>query len=307
MSERSVQLPDGTSTSRLGFGCGGIGGLSETEGRKRLAVAFDAGIRHFDVAPSYGLGLAENVLGRFLRDCGEEVTVTTKAGIGRPPAQKFISIVRDAVKPFLSRVPSLRHRLGNRVRQLAPRALFGVVDVQSSLEGSLKRLGRERIDMFLMHEITQADVSDELLRFLEDRRQAGVIGAYGIGSKRSTAEPLALHHPTIAEVVQTEWCALDMALQLPATKLLSTHGALRRLDEIAYIAAARPELSAIAGVDLATPDVLANVLLGAALANNPKGIVLVTSTKPERLVQLVHAAEDEKWSRAGRTLTAAIR
>lgn len=301
-----VLLPGGGATTRLGFGCGGIGGSGEAEGRVRLTAALDAGIRHFDVAPSYGLGLAEDVLGRFLRGCGEEVTITTKAGIGRPPAQKFISLARNAVKPFLSHVPGLKRHLGNRVRQMAPRALFGVADIQASLEESLRRLGRERVDLFLMHEITQEDVNDELRYFLDERKRAGVIGAYGIGSRRPAAEALAASTPAFAQVVQTDWCTLDAPLDFPQAQLLNTHGALRRLSEVAE-RIAHENLSELVGVDLAAPGVLANVLLGAALAHNPNGIVLVASSQLQRLAQLALAAQDHSWRSAGRTLTEVLK
>ena len=46
-----------------------------------LGAAYDAGIRHFDVARSYGYGDAEGVVGEFLRGCSEQVTVTSKFGL----------------------------------------------------------------------------------------------------------------------------------------------------------------------------------------------------------------------------------
>jgi aryl-alcohol dehydrogenase-like predicted oxidoreductase len=58
----------GRSTTRLGFGCSSVmGSLNRRDSLRMLASAFDAGIRHFDVAPMYGYGEAEVCLGEFLK------------------------------------------------------------------------------------------------------------------------------------------------------------------------------------------------------------------------------------------------
>ena len=75
----------GRSTTRLGFGCSSImGGLGYRESLNVLESAWNAGIRHFDVAPAYGYGEAEGCLGEFMRRHQGQMTVTTKFGI--PPA-----------------------------------------------------------------------------------------------------------------------------------------------------------------------------------------------------------------------------
>ena len=60
-----------------------MGSISRRESLRLLEAAFDAGIRHFDVAPMYGYGEAEGCLGEFLQRHRADVTVTTKYGI--PP------------------------------------------------------------------------------------------------------------------------------------------------------------------------------------------------------------------------------
>ena len=69
----------GRTTTRLGFGCGSImGAMSGRDSLALLEAAYDAGIRHFDVAPRYGYGEAESCLGEFLQRHRGQVTVTTK-------------------------------------------------------------------------------------------------------------------------------------------------------------------------------------------------------------------------------------
>ena len=63
------ELPrTGVVTSAVGFGCAGLFRIPQRSRRREvLEAAYDVGIRHFDVAPMYGLGLAEAELGSFLK------------------------------------------------------------------------------------------------------------------------------------------------------------------------------------------------------------------------------------------------
>src|SRR4051812_7191906 len=70
------------STSALGLGCAGLFSLPRRADRRAvLDAAYDLGVRHFDVAPMYGLGAAEPELGGFVGGRRDEVTVATKFGI----------------------------------------------------------------------------------------------------------------------------------------------------------------------------------------------------------------------------------
>ena len=58
---------NGRTTTRLGYGCSSLmGALGQKESLALLEAAYDAGVRHFDVAPLYGFGQAEGCLGEFL-------------------------------------------------------------------------------------------------------------------------------------------------------------------------------------------------------------------------------------------------
>ncbi|WP_179893318.1 aldo/keto reductase, partial [Streptomyces sp. wa1071] len=68
----SVPLGRGSAwTTRLAFGAAGIGNLyrsvTDAEADRALSAAWDGGVRSFDTAPHYGLGLSERRLGAFLR------------------------------------------------------------------------------------------------------------------------------------------------------------------------------------------------------------------------------------------------
>ena len=97
----SIQLSTtGRSTTRLGFGCSSLmGAMGRKESVAMLEAAFEAGVRHFDVAPMYGFGQAESCVGEFLSGHKAEVTVTTKYGIPAPKRQGLISLARSAARP----------------------------------------------------------------------------------------------------------------------------------------------------------------------------------------------------------------
>ncbi|HKO19656.1 MAG TPA: aldo/keto reductase, partial [Acidobacteriaceae bacterium] len=85
----------GRTTTQLGYGCSSLmGAMGRAESLAILEAAFDAGIRHFDVAPMYGYGQAESVFGEFLVGHRGEVTVTTKYGIPPAKRQGLVSLAR---------------------------------------------------------------------------------------------------------------------------------------------------------------------------------------------------------------------
>jgi len=106
----------GLSVSVLTFGCGAVGGLmtrgAPADQERAVARAIEAGVNHFDTAPLYGDGASEENLGRVLAALKPNVIVSTKV---RLPAERNI----DAVA--------------------------------TSLETSLKRLKRDHVDLFQLH------------------------------------------------------------------------------------------------------------------------------------------------------------
>ena len=82
-------LGTGVLTSAVGFGCAGLFRIPRREARRWiLDSAYDAGIRHFDVAPMYGLGSAEAELASFLKSRRDNVTITTNSGSIRRPLRE---------------------------------------------------------------------------------------------------------------------------------------------------------------------------------------------------------------------------
>ena len=98
----------GLSVSALGYGAGSVGGLfvrgDPGEQRRAAARALDAGITYFDTAPSYGDGRSEENLGRVLRELGawNRVVVGTKVRLSpddmRVPGNAILRSIRDSLR-----------------------------------------------------------------------------------------------------------------------------------------------------------------------------------------------------------------
>jgi D-threo-aldose 1-dehydrogenase len=162
----------GLQVTRLMFGAAPIGGLfepvSDGAARATLEAAWTAGIRAFDTAPHYGVGLSEQRLGAFLAGLPRsDYVLSTKVGRLLVPADGDV----DGAEGFYG-TPRL-----SRVRD------YSRDGVLASLEASLGRLGTDRIDIALIHDPDDhlAEALDGAYPVLAELRSAGVIGAIGVG------------------------------------------------------------------------------------------------------------------------------
>jgi len=168
----------------LGFGTAPLGNLyraiSNAQATATLEAAWQQGIRYYDTAPLYGFGLAETRLGSFLREKPRsDYLLSTKVG---RVLQRCTPELRDGIGKFFD-VPS---------RQMGYD--YSYDGVMRSLDFSYERLGLDRIDVALCHDLcvfthgsqTASDQRtreflDGGYRALADLRDQGVVGAIGIG------------------------------------------------------------------------------------------------------------------------------
>ncbi|MEU9352027.1 aldo/keto reductase [Streptomyces griseoloalbus] len=167
----------GVEVTGLAFGASGIGNLytevGEEEAREAVRAAWQRGIRSFDTAPHYGLGLAERRLGAALREHPrDQYTVSTKVGRRLEPTDAGGD---DLAHGFA--VPATHRRVWD----------FGADGVRRTLEASLERLGLDRVDVVYLHDPDDhADRAfNEAYPALERLRTEGVVGAIGAGMNQS--------------------------------------------------------------------------------------------------------------------------
>ncbi|MFQ6346364.1 aldo/keto reductase [Pseudomonas sp. R11F] len=180
----------------LGFGTAPLGNMfrnvPQAEVQATVDAAWDNGVRYFDTAPFYGAGLAESRLGEAL--------------VGRPRDEYVLSskvgrIILDELEDPSSRELGEKSGLfehGNRNRIVND---YSADATLRSIEGSLRRLKTDRLDIVWIHDIAQDFYGDEWLerfetarkgafRVLTRLREEGVIKAWGLGVNR--VEPIEL-------------------------------------------------------------------------------------------------------------------
>ena len=299
----TIELPGtGRRTTRLGFGGSGLmGGMSERESLRLLETAFDAGIRHFDVAPSYGHGLAERCLGKFLRGKAGQVTVATKYGILPPQRAGLLGAARNVFRPVARQLPAVRKRLAQAAAGLKSRARFSAEEATRSLENSLRELAIERVDLWLLHEAMADDLDDsDLLPWLEKSRQQGRIGTFGVGTERSHLNALWQRHRDYCGVLQFEHSVVDPAPNFPGAFYIhhrAISGAVAALREsFALDLQLCRRWSSAVDADLDQSEVLAVLLLRAAMSSNSNGIVLFSSRTSAHIQDDVRIANDPAWA-----------
>ena len=296
----TIALPgSGRVTTRLGFGGSGLmGGISERDSLRLLETAFDAGVRHFDVAPAYGHGRAERCLGKFLLGKREQVTVATKYGILPPAHAGLLEMARSVVRPAVARLPAVRKRVAQTAAGLRSMAKFSAEEARLSLERSLRELGIDAIDVWLLHEATADDLDgSDLLPFLRDAQRRGLIGTYGVGAERGRLIDVWERHRDCCPVLQFEGSVLEEERASFPGAFEIHHRAISGAIEIfrgrfRQDASQCRRWSDAVGADLSDSKALAGVLLQAALAANPSGMVLFSSRVPEHIRANVQAAEE---------------
>lgn len=182
MAEPIADLHGALHWGPLSYGAANVGNLyralDDDAARTLLQTAWDCGIRYFDTAPHYGLGLSERRLGAFLATKPRtEFTVSTK--VGR-------LLVPD---------PAGAGRLDDENHFAVPADLRRTWDftedgIRRSLEESLQRLGLDSVDVLYLHDPEEHDLTvavSTALPALAGLREEGQVAAVGVGSKSTEA------------------------------------------------------------------------------------------------------------------------
>lgn len=286
----------GTTTSSLGFGAASLYANPRKADRFRLIRrAVELGIRHFDVAPMYGLGLAERELGAALGSDRDKVTVATKFGIDMRAWARALAPAQRPARTLLSALPSGKHAdvTGSALYR---RVGFDAGAARRSLESSLRRLGTDRVDLLLMHDPSPDDATfDGVCEFLDDASRASLIRGWGIANDLPQAVSVAETVPCDPDVLQFRWNVFH-ATEIDRGASVITYGVLRpSLRHIWSVLqsndALRRKWGSRLDVDIDRPSRLATVLVEDALYRNPEGITLYSTSSIRHLETVVTAAD----------------
>jgi D-threo-aldose 1-dehydrogenase len=277
-------------TNQLGFGCSSLmGRMSESGSLRILECAYEHGIRHFDVARSYGYGEAERVLGKFLKGRRNLVTVTTKVGLVPPKPFPGMSLVRTAARAMVACAPALKSTFNRGAAGMVKKEPVSPDLIQASLQTSLQQLGTDYVDILLLHECTAEELGDErILQMLEGLVRNGKIRTFGVGSDLPKVKGLLDSRRAYLRVLQLENNPLVRSLQrfdLRDVNQIITHRAVGEvLKRINQNLEASPETTRkwgnALGLNAADAPTMSALFLAYAIHNNPRGRVLF-STRSE--------------------------
>ena len=158
-----------TPVSQVALGCMRIGRMSDAEADRYLATTLELGYNYYDHADIYGGGKCEEVFG---------------AALGRNPA------LRDKI--VIQTKCGIRRGMYDFSRE----------HILSSVDGSLKRLGVEKIDVLLLHRPDLLMDPDEVAAAFDELEASGKVAAFGVSNhspaqiellKKSVRQPLIIN------------------------------------------------------------------------------------------------------------------
>lgn len=163
----------GAKVSEVGLGCWQLGGsdwgdLNEARAFEILSAAAESGVTFFDTADVYGTGRSEELIGKFLKDRKvEDAYIATK--LGRTP-------------------------------DLYPNK-YTEVGVRAALEASLKRLGRDSVDLVQLHCVpVEVLVQGDIFEWLREFKKEGKIEDFGASVESMEEAFVCLEHADLASL-----------------------------------------------------------------------------------------------------------
>jgi methylglyoxal reductase len=197
----------GVKASAVGLGTWAIGGwmwggTDEAQSIAAIHASLDAGVTLIDTAPAYGLGRAEEIVGKALEGRRDRAVIATKCGLVWHT---------DKGRHFFDQDGRPVHRY------LGRDAIFHEV------EQSLKRLKTDHIDLYITHWQDPTTPVEQTMGALEDLKKAGKIRA--IGASNVSAADLEAYIATGGlDAIQERFSMIDREIEAELLPLTRANG-----------------------------------------------------------------------------------
>jgi aryl-alcohol dehydrogenase-like predicted oxidoreductase len=188
--------------SELGFGAARLGGIFQNQSRQEalrlLDQAFDAGITFYDTSDMYCQGESEALIGAAFKGRRDQVVIATKVGYCLPTQRQLMARMKPFVRPLI-RALHLRRQMLPSVVSGEMSQDFSPAHIRSALEGSLRRLRTDYVDLYQLHSPSPAVLEQgEFVGVLEALQREGKIRYFGVSCERTDDALLCLRYPQLS-------------------------------------------------------------------------------------------------------------
>ena len=281
----------GETTSRIGFGCASLGSrIGSREGINALERAYTAGVTWYDVAPSYGDGMAESIVGEFGFDKRDRVHICTKVGMAPPRTPAVMRALKPLTRIAIAGVPTLK-QYAVKVRPVPYKVSLTAQSIQLSVENSLRRLRTDYIDVLALHRPSLDElIREDIIRAIESLIQNGKARAVSVAGDVE-AGLAALCRDLPYKIVQIANTALTpnltkMKVKADFQKDIITYGTFSCIRPVSAAIESRREIAAALaklGYSGSPNEVAAAFLADFSFATNLDGVTLVSMFGKEHL------------------------
>jgi len=198
----------GMTVSEIGFGGSRIGGFfadknSTGEALNVLRKALDCGITFYDTADMYAQGESEALIGTAFRGQRDKVILATKGGYCLPAQRSILKPIKRMLRPIVRTLGLKRAKLPSRFSGTLSQD-FSSSRLTTALEGSLKRLKTDYVDLYQLHSPTadfiRSSAFGAALETLEKLKRKGMLRFYGVATEAPEDAPFCLSVPGISSI-----------------------------------------------------------------------------------------------------------
>jgi len=201
----------------LGLGCARIGSFNNPssfgESIALIREAMALGVTLLDTANIYGQGDSERAIGRAVKGARDAAVIVTKGGMTFSAKMRLIRPLKPLLRAIMARREMSNAVTANRAGQI--RAEWSADSLVASLDGSLRRLGTDRVDAFLLHSpsaeiIARPETAEALSRI----RASGRAVRVGVACDDNASLDAALALETV-QVLELPW---DVLAEIDGTR-----------------------------------------------------------------------------------------